>query len=274
MRPKEKGTGAVCAEHPTGPTGKRLLSPFPLPVACLAALAAGVLACTRASAADGKEFSVDEVLDQMSRKSASIKDLRATAQVTKFDSVFEEKHQLRLELFYKKPDLTRVDTYRKREGKEVHTQQLILGKDFVLRVWPENRHGELRRMDPEEMKRQREDRNDPLTFFSRTPEDLKKDFDIKLVGPETPGLVKLAIAPKNEQVHFDYKSVELVVDTNTWMPTTIKAMTDGEEDDWSLYVFEKVVVNGGIEESVFEPPKNITIEEVDKDAPVKKDEEK
>jgi outer membrane lipoprotein-sorting protein len=243
-------------------------------VACLAGLAAGVFVAGHASAADGKEFTVDEVLDQMNRKSASIKDLRATSQVTKFDSVFEEKHQLRLELFYKKPDLTRVDTYKKREGKEVHTQQLILGKDFVLRVWPENRHGELRRMDPAEMRRQREDRNDPLSFFSRTPEDLKKDFDVKLVAPQKPGLVKLAIAPRNDQVRFDYKSVELVVDANTWMPATVKAMTGGEGDDWSLYEFEKVTVNGGLEDSVFEPPKGITIEEVDKNAPVKKDEEK
>jgi len=29
FRREEKGTGAFCAEHPSGPTGKRLLSPFP-----------------------------------------------------------------------------------------------------------------------------------------------------------------------------------------------------------------------------------------------------
>jgi outer membrane lipoprotein-sorting protein len=243
-------------------------------VVCLAALAAGVLVPPRAAAADPKDLTVDEVLDQMNKKSASITDLRAIAQVTKFDSVFEEKHQLRLELAYKKPDLTRVDTYKKRDGKEVHSQELILGKDFVLRVWPENRHGELRRMAPEEMKRQREDRNDPLSFFSRTPEDLKKDFDVKLLPPGKPGTVKLTLAPRNEKVRFDYKSVELVVDTATWMPTTVKAMTGGEADDWSVYEFDKVAVNASIDDSVFAPPKDITIEEVDKNAPVPKDDEK
>jgi len=242
-------------------------------VAFLAALAAGVLVPVRA-AADPKELTVDEVLDQMNKKSASVTDLRAIAQVTKFDSTFEEKHQLRMELAYKKPDLTRVDTYKKRDGKEVHSQELIMGKDFLLRVWPENRHGELRRMTPEEMKREREDPNDPLSFFSRPPEDLKKDFDVKLVPAAKPGTVKLTLAPRNEQVKFDYKSVELVVDTATWMPATVKAMTGGEEDDWALYEFDKVVVNGGIDASVFAAPKDITIEEVDENAPVPKDDGK
>ena len=243
-------------------------------VACIAALAAGVLVPARGAAADPKELTVDEVLDQMNKKSTSITDLRATAQVTKYDSVFEEKHQLRLEFFYKKPDLTRVDTYKKRDGKEVHSLEFILGKDFVLRVWPENRHGELRHVDPEEMKRLRENRNDPLSFFSRTPEDLKKDFDVKLVPPGKPGTVKLTLAPGNDQVRFDYKSVELVVDTATWMPATIKAMTGGEADDWSLYEFDKVAVNASLDDSVFAPPKDITVEVVDKDAPVPRDDEK
>jgi outer membrane lipoprotein-sorting protein len=253
-------------------------------VACVAALAAGALVPVRA-AADPKEFTVDEVLDQMNKKSVSITDLRATAQVTKFDSVFEENYQSRLELAYKKHDLTRVDTYKKRDGKEVHSQELILGKDFVLRVWPENRHGELRHMAPEEMKRMRENRNDPITFFSRTPEDLKKDFDVKLLPSAKPGTVKLALAPRNEPApvdnktplapkNFDYKSVELVVDTATWMPTTVKTMTGGETDDWSLYEFDKVVVNGGIDDATFTAPKDITVEEVDKNAPVPKDDEK
>lgn len=225
--------------------------------ACLAALA--VLAFPGAARA---ELTVDEALERMNRQASTINDVRATAKVTKYDSIFEEKHRLRMELYYRKPDLSRVDTFRKRQGREVHTHQVIIGQDFLLRVWPENRHGELRRLDPEELKRRREDRNDPLTFFSRKPDDLKKDFNITMLESSTPGRVNLSLSPRSKEVPFDYETVELVVDTTTWMPAAIKAMSGTEEDDWSLYEFEKVRVNAGLKDSDFEPPADIRIEEV------------
>ena len=227
-------------------------------------------ACTLLAAVSlawADDLTVDQALEQMSRKAASITDLGASAKVTKYDSVFEEKHELRMDLFYRKPDLSRVDTYRRRDGKEVHTQQVIIGKDFVLRVWPENKHGELRRMDPEELKRRREDRNDPLAFFSRKPDDLKKEFDVKMPVPAKDDRVKLVLTPRSKEVKFDYETVELTVDTKTWMPVVIKAMSGGEEDDWSCYEFDKVKVNEGLKDSVFEPPAGIVIEEVKEPEP-------
>ena len=137
---------------------------------------------------------------------------------------------------------------------------MIVGPDFILQIWPDNRHGVRERVDPKEMKRRREDRNDPLTFFTRKPDDLKKDFNVELRDPKKAGTVKLVIAPRSKKVPFDYRSVELVVDTKTWMPTSIKA-TSKDEEDWSLYEFQSVKVNSGLKASDFEPPAGITIEE-------------
>ena len=223
-----------------------------------AALAAGLAS---AAAAAPEPLALDDVLTRMSEKAGSVKDLRATIQKTSWDSFFEEKHLVRLELFYIKPDLERLDTWRKIRGKEVHTQQVIVGKDFTLKVWPDQKTGRRERVDPEEMKRRREDRNDPLTFFRRKPDDLKKDFNLDLRKSPKPGTVGLVIVPKSKEVRFDYRSVELVVDTKTWMPTSVKA-TSKDKEDWSLYEMKTVKVNAGLEASDFQPPPGIRIEEV------------
>ena len=238
--------------------------------ACAVALAAG-----SAVSAPDKPLTVDDVLARMNEKTSSIKDLRASARVTKYDSIMEEKHHIRMELFYRKPYLSRVDTYRTRNGREMQTEQLIVGKDYVVRVQlrpdPKDSHGERRKMDAGEMKRRREDRNDPLTFFSRKPDDLKKDFNVKLLAPANAGKVRLRITRRNEKVQFDYETVELLVDTGIWMPTTIRAMEGTEEDDWSLYEFTRVKVNPGLKDSDFEPVKGVKIEEVDqRTAPAEK----
>ncbi len=226
-----------------------------LVAACAMTLAAGELA------AAPEPLTVDDVLGEMSKKTSSVKDFRATIRKTRYDSVFEETSRVRLELFYKKPDLERLDTHKTVKGKEVHTTQVIIGKDFILRVWPQNRHGERRRVDPKEMKRRREDWNDPLTFFSRKPDDLKEDFNVELRRSQKAGTVKLLFTPKTKKVKFDYASIELVGDTRTWMPTSIKA-TSKDGEDWSLYEFKKVKVNSGLKDSDFQPPAGITIEEV------------
>ena len=175
---------------------------------------------------------------------------------------------MRLELFYKKPDLTRVDTFSKAGGREVQTQQVIIGKDFVLRVWPDTHKGEMRRMPAEEMKRRREGRDDPLTFFSRKPDDLKKDFEVALLPPPRPGTVKLTLKPKPGKT-LEYKCIELVVDTAIWLPTAVRAMSGGEKDDWALYEFTKVLINTSFPDAVFAIPGGVQIQEVDKDAPSK-----
>jgi len=233
----------------------------------LFAASAVALAAASAVSAPEEPLTVDDVLKRMNEETSAIKDLRAAARVTRYDSITEEKHQLRMEFFCRRPYLTRVDTYRTRQGREMQTEQVIIGEDYVVRVQlrpdPKDNHGERRWMDAEEVKRRREDRNDPFTFFSRQPDDLKKDFDVKLLAPAKAGEVKLHLTRRNEKVQFDYEAVELLVDTQTWLPKTIRTMEGTDEDDWSLYEFSKVRVNGGLEDSDFEPVKGVKIEEVD-----------
>ncbi|HUV39351.1 MAG TPA: hypothetical protein VMY39_07035 [Planctomycetota bacterium] len=240
-----------------------------LTVVCIACVAAFSAAAARA-----QDRTVDEVLDKMGDKLATIRDLHVTFKVTKFDAVFEEKSFLRIEFFHRKPDLTKIDTYRKTKTGEEHTQQVIIGPDYVVRVWPKTKHAERRRVDPEEMKRQQEDRNDPLTFLSRKPDDLKKDFDVKMIAPAKPGHSTLRITPKRKDVPFDYDSVELSVDRTTWLPSAVKAIAKGDPPDWSLYEVQRFRINAGLTDADFKPLPGIKIEEVKDDKPAKETEEK
>ena len=211
------------------------------------------------------DLTVDEVLEKMSEKAGTIRDIQATAKVTKFDSLMEERRELRLELAYKKPHLAKVDTHKKIDGKERHTQQVIIGEDFITRVWPDQKHGERRHYSKEQMTRRRQDRNDPLTFFTRKPEELKKDFRVEKLGDFEKDRVVLGITPKDDSVPFDYTCIELTVDTTTWLPAKIKAMAGGKDDDWSMYEFRKVRVNRDLKDSVFKPARGVKVVDVKKD---------
>ncbi len=234
--------------------------------ACVAIAAAAVLAWTGV----GFGQTVDDVLKNMAAKAETIKDLNVSANVTKYDSVFEEKKMQRLELWYKSPDLTRVDTFKKAGAAEVQTQLVIIGKDYILRAWPENKKAELRRIPAEEMKRARESRNDPMTFFQRKPEDLKKDFDVTLAASTRPACVKLVLKPKNEK-NFEYKSVELDVNRVSWLPDAVRTVPVTDPEDWALYEFTKVLINTSFPDVVFANPPGYVVQEVAKDAPEKKE---
>ncbi len=127
-----------------------------------------------------------------------------------------------------------------------------------------------RRIPAEEMKRARESRNDPMTFFQRKPEDLKKDFDVTLAASTRPACVKLILKPKPGKT-FEYKGVELDVNRVTWLPDAVRTMSGGEQDDWALYEFTKVLINTSFPDVVFANPPGYVVQEVAKDAPEKKE---
>ena len=130
---------------------------------------------------------LDEIIERMNATAESIKDVEATATLTKYDSVFEETYVSKRKLYFARPHLARVDTFEKRKGREVLTRQFILGEDFVLQVWPETRHGELRRLSAEQIKEMCDDSNDPISFFGRKPDEIRKDFNIEKIVPPTGG---------------------------------------------------------------------------------------
>ena len=239
---------------------------------CTFALAALVVA---AAAQEAGDLTVDNVLKQMSAKVSTVQDLRVSAKVTRYDAVSVDLLKLRMEFYYKDPHSYRADTYRRRKknGPEVHTSQLIVGKDYILRVWPENRNGKRESVAPEEMKRRRNDRSNPLPFLSQKPDEMKKDFDVKFAGPVKNDRAKLIILPKKGIKGFRYQRVELVVNTKTWLPASIRTMvgTD-DEDDWSLYEFTKFKVNAGVKDSDLQPPPGtkITEKKPKKQKPTKK----
>ncbi len=231
----------------------------------LAFMAAAGMVLVWAGCAQGQ--TVDDVLKNMSAKAETIKDLNVSANVTKYDSTFEKKTQMRLELWYKNSGMTRVDTFKKMpNGTEVQTQLVVIGTNYVLRATPEDKKAEKRMIPADEMKAARENRNDPMTFFTRKPEDVKKDFDVQLAPTTKPNCVKLVLKPKNPKT-MEYKAVELTIDKATWLPCIVRTMSGGEDDDWAQYEFTKVLLNTYFPDVIFADPPGYQVSIVAKDAP-------
>jgi len=213
-------------------------------------------------------FDLEEIVEHMNTTAESIKDVEAAATLTKFDSIFEETQTSKRKLYFARPHLARVDTYEKRKGRDVLTRQIILGKDFVLNVWPETRHGELRRLSPDQIERMKNDRNDPISFFGKKLSEIRKDFHVEQINPpaETSGkCVVLVITPARDDVAFDYKKVEMVIDSKTWLPRSIKSFVGGDDDDWSLHEFTRIKLNKGLKAGTFRSnPVGIKVEVIEK----------
>ena len=215
---------------------------------------------------------LDEIIEHMNATAESIKDLQATAKRTRYDSVFEKTYLSKRKLYFAQPHLLRVDTFEKRKGREVLIGQFIVGEDFVLLVWPETRHGELRRLSPEKIEQMKNDSNDPISFFGRKPDEIRKDFNIERIVPPTGNsgrYVTLSVKPARADVRFDYEKVEMVIDTKTWLPRSIKAFVGGDKDvegdegDWILYEFTRIKLNRGLKPGTFrDDPPRIRIEEI------------
>ena len=199
-------------------------------------------------------YDLEEVVQHMNASAASIKDVAASAKVTRYDSVFEETHVSTRRLYFQRPHLARVDTFEERKGRQVLTQQFILGKDFALQVWPETHHGELHKLTSEQIERMSTDRNDPISFFGRNIDEIRKDFRLEQV-PVPKGApansTALVITPANKEVKFDYAKVEMVIDTGTWLPRSIKSYVGGDKEDWTLYEFTDIKLNPGLKEDTF-----------------------
>ena len=230
-----------------------------------------MLSIASSTGAGAPALELDEIIERMNATAESIRDVEATAKVTRFDSVFEDTYPSKRKLYFARPHLTRVDTFEKRKGREVLTGQFILGEDFVLLVWPETRHGELRRLSAEQIKEMCDNSNDPISFFGRNLSEIRKDFQIEQISPPEDTRdkrVAIRIKPARADVRFDYEKVEMVIDTKTWLPRSIKAFeggdknVEGDEGDWILYEFTRIKLNRGLKPGTFQPPKGIKIEEV------------
>jgi outer membrane lipoprotein-sorting protein len=227
-------------------------------------LAAVAVMLAAASSVSADPPDADEVLEKMHAQGETTRDLRVTFAVTKYDSIFEEKSHLRIEFWHKKPHLTKIDTFKKNKlGVSEHTQQVIIGEDFITRVWPKTRHGEKRKVDPKQMERWRQESNDPMTFFERTPEALKKDFDVTVTARPKPHLVTLTIRPKRPDVPFEYAAIELTVNTLTWQPESIRSIAKGEDPDWTLYEAKLFLRNIGLVDANFLPLPGVDVKEVE-----------
>ncbi|MHC4618714.1 MAG: LolA family protein [Planctomycetota bacterium] len=115
----------------------------------------------------------------------------------------------------------------------------------------------------------------PIVGFSRI-EELKKEFEIKLVEQEKTGrqaLVQLHLKVKPNSVYKDdYTTIDFWIDENSGLPARIAAVTT-EEDIYEIILL-KPRVNKRIDKKVFalKIPKGFTIDEIplkEEEAPAK-----
>jgi outer membrane lipoprotein-sorting protein len=95
--------------------------------------------------------------------------------------------------------------------------------------------------------------------FGQSSPDLKKNFDVSLVGEEVldgKKTVVLELKPKDTKM---FKSVRLWLDPEKWVASQIKT-TEGS-GDYMLVKFTNIRLNANIPESVFvlKMPKNVRV---------------
>ena len=232
----------------------------------------------RHGAPEGFDGTVDAALKKMASRAHGIKDSWAVVKTTTWDSVFEKTGEGWLEVFtwY---SCVRVDFLGKKpRGEEGPWRIFIAGPDFYLLASSETRKGERRTMSAVEMAAVRRDRLEasrgfpfvsPLTLFSLRPDDLRKRFDASVAPPPKAGTFKMILTAKDPALKIwgsGVKTVELVVDTETWLPASVRLRVGGEKDDWTLYEVTKVVIDSDILSAAFDAPEGYTIQTI-KDAP-------
>jgi outer membrane lipoprotein-sorting protein len=247
--------------------------------------------CTESVAASRSEEkdanSVEAILTQLKQKTTNLTSYRAELEYRFKQPLLESETLRKGALYYQKSDeesMLRVNfqTLKQDDEKErKYAEHFIFDGIWLTRIDYQIKKAERRQLaepnkpaDPFELA----SRDLPVIGFTKI-EDLKKQFEIKLVPSAAEGLVQqnkaeaetsfhLHLKVKPDSKYKDWPAIDLWIDKKLYLPAKIIAVTT-EEDIYEIK-FLKPVVNKKIDAKVFkfDIPKDFTIEII----PLKKQE--
>ena len=219
-----------------------------------------------------KAEAIENILKDLNSRTKELKSYRCRLEYLTSQPLFESKTLRKGELFYRKSDeksVLRVNfrTIKQDEAKEQkYIEQYIFDGLWLTHIDYQLKEIKIRQLaEANEPGRPTDifemvSEHFPIIGFSKTDE-LKKQFDIKLVGKEKDIHLNLKVKP-DSIYKDDYTTVDFWIDAELYLPAKIVAVST--EEDIREIRFIKPKVNKKIDKKIFdvEVPKGFGVEKV------------
>lgn len=222
------------------------------------ALLAGLCALTcfpysHASAAqETQRWTTESVLSKMDRVASDFHSLTADIEQIKYTAVVNDTSVETGRIFVRRDQKMRIDLTKPDPKTILRTgDSLFIYTPKINRV-EEYNLGKHRNIIDQYMR---------LGFGTKS-QDLRKSYDINLVGEEEIEHKKallLELTPKSEEIRKQITKIQMWVDESTWLPVQQKFF-EASGGDYFLVKYSNMTKNLKIEDSKFKPdwPKNAT----------------
>ncbi len=211
---------------------------------------------------DKRDHPVDVVLTQLSRKTKQLKSYEAQVEYTFIQPVFESTTMRKGVMYYAKSGKKSKLRMNFRTLKQDDEEEQKYREEFIFDgVWLTHINFQIKQVRVHQLAEPNKPmdafelagRNLPIVGFARI-EDLKKQFDIKLVEQqrnEQENFIHLNLKVKSDSVYKDdYVSIDFWIDKKLGMPARINAVST-EEDIYQIRLL-KPKVNKRMDKKVFE----------------------
>ncbi len=211
---------------------------------------------------DKRANPVDVVLTQLSRKTKQLKSYEAQVEYTFIQPVFESTTMRKGVMYYAKSGKKSKLRMNFRTLKQDDEKEQKYREEFIFDgVWLTHINFQIKQVRVHQLAEPNKPmdafelagRNLPIVGFARI-EDLKKQFDIKLVEQqrkEHENFIHLNLKVKSDSVYKDdYVSIDFWIDKKLGMPARINAVST-EEDIYQIRLI-KPKVNKRMDKKVFE----------------------
>jgi len=211
---------------------------------------------------DKRANPVDVVLTQLSRRTKQLKSYEAQVEYTFIQPVFESTTLRKGVMYYAKSGKKSKLRMNFRTLKQDDEEEQKYREEFIFDgVWLTRINYQIKQVSMHQMAEPNKPmdafelagRNLPIVGFAKI-EDLKKQFDIKLVEQrrnEQENFIHLNLKVKSDSVYKDdYVSIDFWIDKKLGLPAKINALST-EEDIYQIRLL-KPKVNKRMDKKVFE----------------------
>jgi outer membrane lipoprotein-sorting protein len=203
-------------------------------------------------AQESQRWTTDSLLNKTDRVASDFRSLTADIEQTKYTAVVNDTSTETGQIFVRRDQKMRIDLTKPDAKTILRTgDSLFIYTPKINRV-EEYNLGKHRDIIDQYMR---------LGFGTKS-QDLRKSYDIKLVGEEEIDHKKallLELTPKSDEVRKQITKIQMWVDENTWLPTQQKFF-EASGGDYFLVKYSSMMKNLKIDDSKFKPdwPKNAT----------------
>lgn len=197
----------------------------------------------------------EALLQKMEKQAKKIESISCDFALTRYSHVFEEKSVKSGKLYYRKPELVRIDF------EKPDKRQFFVNQERWYDYRPEANYVRTGRRD-----KKKSDSEVWALDLWKSPEKLRQDFAVKLVGTEKKdkqALHLLEVTPRDKKTKTEYIKALFWIDEKLYLPVRIKCFEKSE--DTVTYEFKKMKINPKLSTRMFrfKVSRDMIVEDVD-----------